>query len=313
MFKNNVGIFFANIIKQKKIKNRTMYKKIFILLFVLSIVVISCTRDKKDVTDDIPQKIDTSEIFSEIKQVYYSMPSPMEIASIIEKYKQNFSPDLLLDLDKAKSYSSTKAQALNMGMYSTDIAFLTITGNYQYSKQYFSVLVFISNELDITEGINDTLLKSIEENIEDIEKVKELTSIAFFKSDAFLKENSKQKIATYIINGSWLESVYLIAQLGADENIKSDIFNLLIDQRLVLANIIKIDEQQKIDEDLIKTMKKLKQLFDNCVVITKKEIVDPYTDSLRVKTTVEYNFNKNKIKKISDEISKIRENFISLH
>lgn len=290
-----------------------MYKKIFILLFVLSVIFLSCKRDKTDVTDEIPQKIDTSEIFKEIKQVYYSMPSPMEIASIIGKYKQNFSPEMLLDIDKAKSYSSTKAQSLNMGMYSTDIAFLTITGNYQYSKQYFSVLVYISNELDITEGINDTLLRSVEENIEDLKKVEKLTSIAFFKSDAFLKENSKQKIATYIINGSWIESIYLISKLSADENIKSDIFNLLIDQRLVLENIIKIDEQQQIDEELIETMKYLKQLFDNCIVITKKEIEDPYTDSLRVKTTVEYNFNKYKIKKISDEISKIRENFISLH
>ncbi len=289
-----------------------MYKKIIILLFVLSGIFLSCKHEEKENTDNIPQKIDTVEIYKDIKNVFYSMPSPLEIASIVKKYKQNFSPDILNDINKAKNYMSTKAQAINLGIYSADIAFLTISGNNQYSKEYFSVLVYLANDLDITEGINDTLLKSIENNINNIEKVKELMSLAFFKSDAFLKENSKQKITTYILNGSWIESVYIILSLAKGEALNSDIYHLLIDQRLILENIFEIDKKQNFEKKYLKRLTKLKQLFNNCVVITKKEVKDPYTDSLRTKTYIKYDFDTKKIKKISEEIIKIRENFVSL-
>jgi len=290
-----------------------MHKKIFILLFVLFGVFASCDNEPKDEPDDIPQKIDTVDIMSNLKDVYYSMPSPMEIASVVDKYKQNFTSDMLHNTDDAKKYLSTKAQAINLGIYSTDVAFLTVSGNNQYSKQYFSVLVFLANELNITEGINDTLLKSIEKNINDLTKVKELTSIAFFKSDAYMSENSKQKIATYMINGSWLESIYFMLKFGENEPLDANIYHLLIDQRLVLANILKVNEQQDLDNDFSKTMNEIMQLFNECIVITKTEVMDPYTDSLRTKTIVNYNYDKAKIRKISDKIFKIREDFISLH
>ncbi|MEA3450663.1 MAG: hypothetical protein U9Q83_02025 [Bacteroidota bacterium] len=289
-----------------------MQKKIFILLFVLFGAFMSCNNEPKDEPDEIPKKIDTLDILTDLKNVYYSTPSPMEIASVVEKYNEYFSSDMLHNAGDAKKYLSTKAQAINLGIYSADIAFLAISGNNQYSKQYFSILVFLANELNIVEGINDTLLKSIEKNINDLTKVKELTSIAFFKSDAYMFENSKQKIATYMINGSWLESIYFIIKFGENEPLDADIHRLLIDQRLVLKNIIKVNEQQELNEDFSKSMNEILQLIDDCVDITKKEVMDPYTDSMRLKTIVEYNYDKAKIKKISDKIIEIREDFISL-
>ncbi len=287
-------------------------KKIFIILIIAIFFTISCKNKNNVSAQDIPSTIDTCDSFETIKKVYYSLPSPVEMAMVVKKYSDNFSIDSLQSTDLAAEYTTIKSQALNLGIYTSDLAFLSMYEQTQYFPEYFSTIVSLANQLDILEGINDTLATDIENNIDNPDKIKEILAEAIFKSDAFLKENNKEYIASLILTGSWIESIYILSKLSYNQPETSNISQLLIDQRLILENVLKVTAPI-VDTNITTMLTELQTLLNSCVIITKTDVVDPYTDSVRSKTLVEYNFNQDKISKIDKKISKIRNFFVSLH
>jgi hypothetical protein len=288
-------------------------KKYLIFLIIIGLMGISACKNENSDNNDIPEKIDTSDVYQTIVKVYYSLPSPLEIASLLKKYNADFSPDILHSANEHINYTTIKAQAINLGIYSADLAFLSFMGQDQYAKQYFSAIIDMANKMDIIEGLNDTLINDVENNLDKPEKIKEIIAEAFFKSDAFLKENNRLETSTYILNGSWLESFYILCNIAENQPDTSDIFVMIIDQRLIIDNLIKIDNEE-LDNDtlLINNLTQLQNLINNCVSKRYEEVIDEYTDSLRTKTIIEYNYDDKKIEKIFKKISEIRENFISL-
>jgi len=87
---------------------------------------------------------------------------------------------------------------------------------------------------------------------------------------------------------------------------------MISDQRLMLSNIISVVDAENIDISIKKELEELKFLLEKTVTIKKEKIIDPYTDSLRVKTIVVYNYDKINNEEIFKKISEIRKNFISL-
>lgn len=283
--------------------------KIYILLLI-SIFLVSCEPENAD-NQNIPNTIDTSDVISAIKNVYYSLPSPIEMAMVVKKYSTEFPHDSLHQTSLASNYTTTKAMALNLGIYSADLAFFSIYEQYQLSTDFFNTIIELANKLEIVEGINDTLITEVEANIDDPQAIKELLAEAFFKSDAYLKENDKEYVASMILSGAWVESLYILSNFLEGQDDTSDIYYLFIDQRLVLENVRKIISSI-VDDQVVTMLDELQIMFDDCVVISQTEVLDPYTDSMRTKTVVEYNVNIDNITEIRKKISKIRKIFVSL-
>ena len=277
---------------------------------LIPIFLASCKHENADI-QNIPNTIDTSDVISAIKNVYYSLPSPIEMAMVVKKYSTEFPHDSLHQTSLASNYTTTKAMALNLGIYSADLAFFSIYEQYQLSTDFFNTIIELANKLEIVEGINDTLITEVEANIDDPQAIKELLAEAFFKSDAYLKENDKEYVASMILSGAWVESLYILSNFLEGQDDTSDIYYLFIDQRLVLENVRKITSAI-VDDQVATMLDELQIMFDDCVVISQTEVLDPYTDSMRTKTVVEYNVNIDNITEIRKKISKIRKIFVSL-
>lgn len=277
---------------------------------LIPIFLASCKHENADI-QNIPNTIDTSDVISAIKNVYYSLPSPIEMAMVVKKYSTEFPHDSLHQTSLASNYTTTKAMALNLGIYSADLAFFSIYEQYQLSADFFNTIIELANKLEIVEGINDTLITEVEANIDDPQAIKELLAEAFFKSDAYLKENDKEYVASMILTGAWVESLYILSNFLEGQDDTSEIYYLFIDQRLVLENVRKIISSI-VDDQVVTMLDELQIMFDDCVVISQTEVLDPYTDSMRTKTVVEYKVNIDHISEIRKKISKIRKIFVSL-
>jgi hypothetical protein len=240
------------------------------------------------------------------------MPSPMELASTIKKSKNAFSNNFLNNTNQINNYQTTKAMAINLGVYSADLGFLSIMEQTQLTSLYFSTIISLADKLQIKEGISDTILNQINNNLNNLEKLKELSAKAFFKADAYLKENDMENISTMIINGSWIESIYILTKIY-QSNKDEKILRLLLDQRLVVDNILKLDSLYLQNKNITKQLVQLKQLLNSTVIRTKIKKYDPIADTMRIKTEIKYETDNTKIKKIFNKIIKIRKNFVSLH
>lgn len=290
-----------------------MFKKYIFLILVVFFALFSCKRHSETDPSIIPDTLDTIDVFDSIIKVYYSLPSPLEIATITKKYSVEFDTELLHPTSEAINYTTTEAQAVNLGIYSSDLAFVSLYDQKQYASPIFTTLIKLADKIEILEGINDTLLTNIENNLDNPDEIKHIIADAFFRSDAYLKENGKELIATYIMTGAWVESFYIMSDMAVNSTDTTNIYQLIIDQRLVLDNIISTINLQDIDDSTITSLEELLTELNNCITIEKKEVLDPYTDSLRTKTIVNYNYSTKKIKEIYEKIRNIRENFVSLH
>lgn len=291
---------------KKKISNM---KKIFILFFI-PLFYISCNNEEVE-NNNIPDTIDTTDVITVIKNVYYSLPSPIEMAIVVKKYTTEFTTDSLHKTSMATNYNTTKAMALNLGVYSADMAFFSIYEQYNQSNEYFETIINLANSLEIVEGINDTLLNDVQANLDDPQAIKEIIAEAFFKSDAYLKENNKEYVASLILTGAWVESLYLLSNFLEGQSDTCEIYYLFIDQRLILENVRKIISTI-VDQNIVAMLDELQVMLDECVILSSEEVYDEYTDTMRTKTVVEYNINIDYITEIRKKISKIRKIFISL-
>lgn len=288
--------------------------KILLSVLIISLLLSAC-EDEKNQTEknkNIPDNIDTTDYVSVIKDVYYSLPSPMEMATVIKKYSVDFNPDSLHKTELYESYTTTKSKAVNMGIYAGDLAFISIYEQYQYSTEYYQTIVKLADDIGIIEGINDTLVQEVEKNIDNPSKIKKIIAEAFFKSDAFLKENNKEYISTYILVGAWVESFYILSNFVKNNQTSEELMQLFIDQRLILKNVMKL-VNENFEKSTVKELEELQNMLNNCVKITKKDVLDPYTDSMKTKTFVDYQYKPEDVEKINKKISKIRKIFVSLH
>ncbi len=285
--------------------------KIALALVFFILVFTSCNNDDEKGTD-IPDVVDTTDVVTVIKNVYYSMPSPLEMATVIKRYATEFSPDSLHDTKVVSDYTTNQAKAVNLGIYASDLAFLSMYGQHQSSNSYFETIIKLADELDIVEGINDTMVNQIHTNLDNPQEIKEIIAEAFFKSDAYLKETNKEHVASLILAGAWVESVYILSNMLDNQNDTSDIYELFIDQRLILENVRKVTATI-LDKSFNKELDELQLLFDDCITITETQVMDDYTGEMRTKTNVEYDYNMDDVLKIRKKISKIRKNFVSLH
>ena len=171
--------------------------------------------------------------------VYYSLPSPLEVAYIVENSGINYEPGVLHKTELGVRYSTTKSQAINLGIYGSDLSYSILFNQQQVALKYLDCIKELSSGLDVTDTTSIKKLREMEDNIHDKDKLKKIVAQTFFHSDALLKENSRRPTAIMIVAGMWIESLYIATQLsnGTPESNPS-LTRCIVEQGLVFDDLL---------------------------------------------------------------------------
>jgi len=206
---------------------------------------LSCSKNN-DVNNET-QKItkDTTNFlqddkFSEARQIVYSLPSPQEITSIILDQKGlEFNPSLTNNPDFVNKYTTDLARALNLGIYSADISYVSIFNQKQFAINYIISAKKLAEYLGILDYFTEEEINEIENNIIDKDKITEIITRAYMRSDAQLQENQRDDIGALILIGGWVEGMYLATQLAKRQNTPNiKLISSIMEQHLTLALLI---------------------------------------------------------------------------
>ncbi|MBC7124657.1 MAG: hypothetical protein H5T24_03430, partial [Bacteroidales bacterium] len=74
-----------------------------------------------------------------VKQIFYSLPSPLETAMILKRSGATYNEELLNPIENASKYNTTKSMALNLGIYSTDLSYASLFDQTQATIKYMTV------------------------------------------------------------------------------------------------------------------------------------------------------------------------------
>lgn len=239
----------------------------------------SCSGESDEGKKNKSNTIDTTaanDTAAKVKvEVDYAVPTPNELFKIINKLDKSLDATLVNDVNKSSDYVTEKKKALNFGVYTADLAYLSAFGNSADAMNYFETIQSLGESLGISAAFDKALVERVEENQADADSIFMISNDTYFDTYAFLEENDKGSILSMIIVGGWVESMYVITNLVGDYKEGDPLMEDIGDQRLVLENILGFleiysDDQnvQQVTGDLFSIL----EAFDNMEFVEEKDV-----------------------------------------
>lgn len=318
---------FRNKKLQPMPKKYLSYSLQFLQVFLVMFIMVSCNMggNKSSQDANIEDYITEDDIFNDIdkaKKIFYSLPSPLETAMLIKSAGAEFDEELLNSIENTGLYTSNKALALNLGIYTTDLSFASLFDQTQTSINYMEAARKMAVGLDINDAIDNQTMARLEENLQNRDVVMDIISETFLNSSSYLKENERQDVAAIVLVGGWIEGLYIATNLVGDKDINNNkladrileqklSFNIV--QRMLDDNLEKEDGTQNIDiAELIADLDELKLAFDKVKVETTETqaaaIEGSNVTALKSKTTV--SVDPEDFKQMQLVVNNIRTSFI---
>lgn len=298
--------------------------RLMCLMFIPALIV-ACGDDPEieignnDSIVNIP--IDTTDANTQLKlnkaqNIFYSIPSPVEMAAMLKKLDAPYEYSYLNDVQQSDKYLKTDKQALNLGIYASDLSYTCIYNQSNESMYYMEVNRKLAEELDISSAIDNQTVESFDANINNRDSVLEILSQTFWKVDAYLKDNGRDNISALIIAGGWIEGMYLTTQMLEQQDASEEIQRKVAEQKYSLDNLISLFETYGDDPMLAATLEDLRSLEEvySAVKITRENAsvsTDEETGVTVIGGSNKIEMSAEDLKAIGDKVLEIRTRIIS--
>lgn len=280
---------------------------------VLTALISACGSGGEEKKPEIDKEVidPNSSLNTNFDGKIFSIPSPMQTALLLQEVNAPFKENFLNDLDNVKNYSSEMQKALNMGIYGTDLGYLSIYKQNSLALKYLSTIEKLTSDLGLEGAFDKDFMSRFEKNSTNKDSMMAIVSDAFKKSDNFLKSNDRKNISALILVGGWIESLYIACEINR-ENSNPKIMERIGEQKETLNTIIEILKQynkKNAYDDLITDMSELKTYFDK--IEMDYDFVQPKTDAAKKTTTLMHKtsvkIDSNTLNFINQKIASIRE------
>jgi len=308
----------------KKIRFYTLPFFLVILVFSLT---ISCKSDSRKANQDvnIEDFVTEDDIFDDIdkaKKIFYSLPSPLETAMLLKSAGAEYDEELLNSLDNVGNYTTSRAMALNLGIYTTDLSFASLFDQTQTSINYMTASRTMAEGLDISEAIDNETMERLENNLQNRDIVMDIISETFLNSSSYLKENERQDVAAIVLVGGWIEGLYLATKLVGDQSIEDNkLVDRILEQKLsfnIVQRMLDDNKENTSGEEnedivnLIAELQPLKEAFDKVTVETteSQSVKDDGQNVTTIKSKTTVSVTPEDFKQIQLVVNNIRTSFI---
>jgi hypothetical protein len=310
------------------LQNRTLSftSKLFVA-FLLLVSISSCQQGEKKTNKEvtIDDFMSDDVIFDDIdkaKKIFYSLPSPLETAMIMKSAGAKYDQEILNSIDNVMKYTTNKAMALNLGIYTTDLSFASLFEQTQTSIDYMGAARIMADGLDITDAINRETMEKLEANLNNRDVVMDIISETFLNSSSYLKENERQDVAAIVLVGGWVEGLYLAARLTKGQPIENNrLVDRILEQKLSFNIVQRLleDNKTKLDGtvndeiiEMIDQLQPLKENFEKVIVETTKPTVGEKSEEgiAQISSKTSVSVTPEDFKILQTTIEELRNSFI---
>lgn len=269
----------------------------------------SLTKEDSEQSDKLKQD------FNKAKQIFYSLPSPIETAMLIRRAGVDFDESLLNKKENYSNYSTSLKKALNLGIYSADLSYASIFEQTQIAIQYMSITKRLAQELGILSSIDERLINRLEKNINNRDSIMDIISESFMNSDAYLKENGRPETAAIILAGGWIEGLYLAVKSADNKKGNDDLIDRIIDQKISLGSLLQLLESYhniEMVNRVLADVRKIEKIYENFDVVYShiETLTDPEDRSTVLKARTEVFKSANALKSLSHLVDSLRTKYV---
>ncbi len=271
-----------------------MSKKLIIASIFFGLIAIFLTNCKSGEDADTDELAgETLELVDIREEILISMLAPSDMAvMLIDNPDLYFNMDIINPTNNSDKYNTNAKIALNIGIYTADLSYASLYEQEQITYNYLDVVKGMSEELGITNSIEKRHLDLIKNTKMNKEEMIRIINESFMNTDAYLRENNRQKIITMILIGGWVEAQHIAVSLSKG----SPKTNTQLTESILA---------QKISLELM-TMALENVENDKILLALKEDINNIY----KAYILMEENMNDENFKSFCDLITQVRMNYI---
>jgi len=238
-----------------------------LLVIAVALAIASCgpSAKQEDKSEEFKQAQES--LKDQIQDVVYNIPSPSEIPYLLQATGADFNQSLVNDRKKVDQYATRNDKAaLNLGIYAADIGYLSSYDKTQEAIEYLGAAKGLADNLGVIGSFDPEVLKRFEANISNKDSLGALINQSVQKTDKYLKDDSRNKLAALMVTGSFIEGLSI--STGLIKTYPKDL--LPNDQRnLILTPLIRVIlEQEKSVDELIKMLSAVDQAEPVAGIVT---------------------------------------------
>lgn len=171
--------------------------------------------------------------------MFYQVPTPNELFAVLKNSKVSYNRENLNDVSNASKYETKASKALNFGVYTADLAYVTSLGQMDDAASFFETVRGLSKDLEIENAVDEVILKRLQTNLENSnpDSLFYLSNETYYNAYSYLEENDRRDVLGMIVVGGWIEGLNIILNLEP-YNESSEVCQRIADQKLTLDNLL---------------------------------------------------------------------------
>lgn len=241
------------------------------VVIATALLLSACQNGNKSVSKDQSKKdsLSASEISKSVKDVVYPLPTPFEMTRLLNDMGARYVFASLNPVEKADKYFTEKSKAVNLGVYTADLAYAATYDQKQDVKLYSKALKKLIDQLGINIDYSSMLSDEFKEKLNNKDTLVKIVSNTLFETYKYLNDKSNPDLAVMMVSGMWVELMYISTNISEDTYHNTGIVKLVISQKESYGKILNLlegrnsNKEIKQVEDQLKVLKPIFEKTDN--------------------------------------------------
>lgn len=286
------------------------------LFCAISFLLFGCSESGNNSEDSNSQGDPITEYkVDKASEILYLIPSPIEVVSLLKKAGADYRGEFLNPTENVSKYQTTRAKAINLGIYGTDVNYASMFDQTQETMFYVQCAKTLANSLGVMNAFDKATLDRIEGNIENRDSMVMIMSDTYWEADTYLKENERESISALVITGGWIEGLHIATKIAEMKPGNDKIIKRIAEQKYSLNNLVLLIDSYDKDDDIkyvLGDLTDIKALYDK--LETAKTQGDNTTDEKTGITTIggtrEITMSPEQLASITNKIKEVRTKYI---
>ncbi|MFN9802115.1 MAG: hypothetical protein ACK54P_19005 [Bacteroidota bacterium] len=286
----------------------------FAVLMLGSLALFSCgTGSQPSEQPAVEANLDSLQQarMEELQKIFFSIPAPMEMASLIKGMGYSYDGSLLNPVEGAMRYTGEVSQAVNLGIYGADLSYASMFEQRQETMNYLAAAQRLAREMGVDGALNDEVIERLQANQDSRDSLLKIVSEAYADLNGYLKENNRIEVSALVVAGGWIEALYLSTRYTEKDN--PELNRRIAEQKYSLTNLItyfnEFGEQEKLN-GMKADLASLQALFDRVKIGAGNTELKKEADGVVVignQSTVD--MSPETLKEIATKVAEIRKKY----
>jgi hypothetical protein len=242
------------------------------------------------------------------------LPSPDEILKEILVANNKYDLSIVNPLKNQKKYLDVKSQALNLGVYITDLAYINLNNDRTEALQYFKSIRELSQKLNIYQPFYGSIYDRIQKNIAVQDSLDAIFREIYYNMLDVLEASNQNDIYAFVVTGALVESLYIPAVNSANIDYKS-VAPKIFEQKYIINNLydhlLRYKKEMYI-KDVLAILGDVKNILNKAETkSTKKTVLEKEKGNFTINGGEEIVVTEEMFKMMSSRVKQIREDIVN--